>query len=277
VTAHALQGRRASRETDDRKRFWALTWTLAVTDWKLRFYGSVLGYFWSLGRPFLLFGVIYLVFSEFVKLGAEVKHYPVYILFALVMFQFFGETTSNGLTSLVDREHLLRKVRFPRLVIPLAVSLTSFFNLLMTLLAVMVFAVANGVHPMWSWLQLPLLVGILAVLSLGVAMLLSALFVRYRDVAPIWEVFSQALFYASPILYVTTMVPGSFQHAYVAAPLAAIFAQMRHAMIDPTAPPAWEAIGGAERLLIPGGIVVGAFALGWWVFHREAPRIAEHL
>ena len=63
MTAHALQGRHATREPDERRRFWALTWTLAVTDWKLRFYGSVLGYFWSLARPFLLFGVIYLVFS----------------------------------------------------------------------------------------------------------------------------------------------------------------------------------------------------------------------
>ena len=277
MTAHALQGRRATREADERRRFWALTWTLAITDWKLRFYGSVLGYFWSLARPFLLFGVIYLVFSEFAKLGENVLHYPVYILFALVMFQFFAEVTSNGLTSLVDREHLLRKVRFPRLVIPLAITLTSLFNLLMTLLAVLVFATANGVYPRWSWLQLPLLVAILAALGLGVAMLLSALFVRYRDISPIWEVFTQALFYASPILYVSTMVPESFQHPYVAAPLAAIFCQMRHAMIDPAAPPVWEAIGGAERLLIPGGIIVVAFALGWWVFHREAPRIAENL
>jgi ABC-2 type transport system permease protein len=276
VTASALRTR-SFVPSEEVSRFWSLTWTLAVTDWKLRFYGSVLGYFWSLARPFLLFGVIYLVFSKFAKLGDEVKHYPVYILFALVLFTFFAETTGNGLASLVDREHLLRKVRFPRLVIPLAVALTSLFNLLMTLLAVMVFAIANGVYPRWSWLQLPLLVAILVVLSVGVAMLLSALFVRYRDIAPIWEVFSQALFYASPILYVTTMVPESFQHPYVAAPLAAIFAQMRHAVIDPSAPPAWEAIGGADRLLIPGGIIVGAFVLGWWVFHREAPRIAENL
>jgi len=267
----------ADRKNEDLHRFWALTWTLAVTDWKLRFYGSVLGYFWSLMRPFLLFGVIYLVFSKFAKVGDAVKHYPVYILFALVLFQFFGETTANGLRSLVDREHLLRKVRFPRLVIPLAVTLTSLFNLLMTLLAVMVFAVANGVYPRWSWLELPVLVGLLLILSLGVAMLLSALFVRYRDIAPIWEVFSQALFYASPILYVTTMVPESFQHAYVASPLAAVFCQMRYAIIDPTAPPVWEAIGGAPRLLIPLGLIAIAFALGWWVFRREAPRIAENL
>jgi ABC-2 type transport system permease protein len=87
---------------------------------------------------------------------------------------------------------------------------------------------------MWSWLQLPLLIAILVALSFGIAMFLSAMFVRYRDIAPIWEVISQALFYASPVLYVTTMVPESFQHAYAASPLAALFAQMRHAVIDPT-------------------------------------------
>ena len=119
---------------------------------------------------------------------------------------------------------------------------------------------------------------ILAVLSLGLAMLLSALFVRYRDISPIWEVFAQALFYASPILYVTTMVPESFQHAYVAAPLAAIFCQMRHAMIDPDAPPVWEAIGGAERLLIPGGlIVIGVRARLVGVPPRGAPYRREPL
>ena len=161
--------------------------------------------------------------------------------------------------------------------IPLSVALTSLFNVADDAVAVMVFAVANGVYPTWWWLQLPLLVGILAVLGLGIAMLLSALFVRYRDVAPIWEVISQALFYASPILYVTTMVPESYQHAYAANPLAAIFTQMRHAMIDPTAPPVWEAVGGAERLADPGWDRRRGVRARLWVFHREAPRIAENL
>ena len=237
----------------------------------------MLGYFWSLARPFLLFGVIYLVFSEFAKLGDEVKHYPVYILFALVLFQFFAETTSNGLTSLVDREHLLRKVRFPRLVIPLAVALTSLFNLLMTLLAVMVFAIANGVYPMWSWLQLPLLVGILAVLSLGIGDAavgaVRPLPGRRADLGGLLP--GAVLRVTDPVRHDdgARELPARLRRR----PLAALFAQMRHAMIDPSAPTAWEAIGGAERLLIPGGIVVGAFALGWWVFHREAPRIAENL
>jgi len=262
---------------DDLRRFWNLTWTLAVTDFKLRFYGSLLGYVWTLARPFALFGVIYVVFSEFANLGADVPNYPVYILFALVHFQFFAEITNGSVTSLVQRENLLRKVRFPRLVIPMAVALQALFNLGMTLVAVFIFAIANGIYPAWSWLQLPLLVGALLMLGVGIGMTLSALFVRYRDIQPIWDVLAQMLFYGSPILYVTTMVPDEFQHAYTASPIASVLAQMRHAIIDPNAPPVWEAIGGAERLLIPGGLIVGAFVLGWWVFNREAPRIAENL
>lgn len=262
---------------DDLHRFASLTWTLAVTDWKLRFYGSLLGYAWTLARPFMLFGVIYVVFAEFADLGADVPHYPVYVLFAMVLFQFFSEIVGGSLSSLVSRENLLRKVRFPRLVIPMAVALTALFNLAMTLVAVFIFALASGVRPRLAWLELPLLVVLLLMLGLGIGMLLSALYVRFRDIQPIWDVTSQMLFYASPVLYVTTMIPDEFQHAFVANPLAAILAQMRFAVIDPQAPPVWEAIGGAPRLLIPAAIMVSALALGWWVFRREAPRIAENL
>ncbi len=261
----------------DRHRTWSLAWTLAATEWKLRFYGSALGYVWSLARPFLLFGVIYIVFVEFAKLGEGVKHYAVYILFALVLFQFFLEITTGGVSALVEREGLLRKVRFPRMVIPLSVLLTALLNLGGTLVAALIFALLSGAYPTWGWLQLPLLIGIVGVFGMGIGMLLGALFVRYRDIKPIWDVVSQTLFYASPILYVTTTVPDAYEHAYSANPLAATFAQMRHAMLDPAAPTAWEATGGAVRLLVPIGIVVIAMALGWWVFKREAPRIAEHL
>ena len=261
----------------DLPRFWNLTWTLATTDWKLRFYGSVLGYAWTLARPFLFFGVIYLVFTEVVGLNKQVPYYGVYILFALVTFQFFAEATTGCLLSLVIREGLLRKIRFPRLVIPLSVVLTAIFNLGMTLVAVFIFAIASGVHPAWSWLELPFLLLVIAVLATGVGLLISALYVRYRDVQPIWEVLSQMLWYASPILYVSTLVPADLRALYQVNPIASVMAQIRHAVIDPTAPSAAELIGGADRLLIPAGIVVGVFALGLWVFNREAPRIAENL
>ena len=261
----------------DLRRFWALTWTLAATEFKLRFYGSVLGYVWTLARPFMFFAVIYFVFTEIVGLDKNVPNYGVYILLALVLFQFFIEATTGCVPSLVVRENLLRKMRFPRLVIPLSVVLTSLFNLAMTLTAAFVFVLASGITPRWSWLELIAIVAILAFFATGVGLLLSALFVRYRDVQPIWDVTSQMLFYASPVLYVSSMVPESYQQPYHANPIAALLTEMRHAVVDPGARHAWEAIGAAPRLLIPAGIVLGSFALGMWVFRREAPRIAENL
>ena len=198
---------------DDLRRFWSLTITLAATDFKLRFFGSVLGYLWTLVRPLLLFGVIYVVFTEIVRFGAGVEHYPVYLLTSIVLFSFFGEATSRGVTSLVERENLLRKIRFPRLVIPLSVALASLFNLLANMIAVFVFVFISGIDPRPDWVQVPLLIAMLVVLATGVTMLVSALYVRYRDMDPIWEVALQLLFYASPILYVITFVPEDFRQA----------------------------------------------------------------
>ncbi|MDA0182373.1 ABC transporter permease [Solirubrobacter phytolaccae] len=259
------------------RRTWTLAWVLAVTEWKLRFYGSFLGYLWSLARPFALFGVIYLVFSEFAKLGDDVPHYAVYILFAIVLFTFFGEIAGGSVQSLVARESLLRKVRFPRLVIPLSIVLGALFNVGMTLVAVLIFALLNGVYPMWTWIELPFLVGALLIFAAGLGMLLGSLFVRFRDIAPIWDVVQQALFYGSPILYVATMVPEEYRDVYLINPIAAVLTQMRHAMVDHNAPSIFDAVGEPWHLLITAVIVFGSFALGLWVFQREAPNIAENL
>jgi ABC-2 type transport system permease protein len=261
----------------DLRRFWSLTYTLAATDFKLRFFGSALGYLWTLMRPLMLFGVLYFVFTEVVRFGGDIKDYPVYLLSAIMLFTFFSETTARGVTSLVERENLLRKVRFPRMVIPLAVTLTALFNLGMTLIAVAIFAVISGVYPTWGWLELPVIILLLALLATGIGMLLSSLYVRYRDMQPIWDVTQQVLFYASPILYVATLVPPKYQHAYMCNPLASLLSAMRHAVVDPTAPTAATLIGGTARLLIPLGLIAIAVVIGAWVFNREAPRIAENL
>jgi ABC-2 type transport system permease protein len=262
---------------DDLRRLFNLTVMLAATDFKLRFFGSALGYLWTLMRPLLLFSVLYFVFTEVVRFGEGIPHYPVYLLSAIVLFTFFSETTSRGVTSLVERESLLRKVRFPRLVIPLSVALHAMFNLGLNLVVVFTFVLASGISPRASWLELIPLIGLLVVLSTGVTMLLSALYVRYRDMQPIWEVVLQVLFYASPVIYVTETLPDSIEREAMASPITAILTQMRHALIDPNAPTAAEAIGGGARLLIPLGVIVAVFLLGAWVFMREAPRIAEDL
>jgi ABC-2 type transport system permease protein len=262
---------------DDLRRLVNLTFTLAANDFKLRFFGSALGYLWSLMRPLLLFGVLYFVFTEVVRFGAGVNHYPVYLLAAIVLFTFFSETTSRGVTSLIERETLLRKIRFPRLVVPLSVALHAAFNLGLNLLVVFVFVFASGIDPRWTWLEMVPLILLLVMLSTGTTMLLSALYVRYRDIQPIWEVILQVLFYASPIIYVTESFPDSIEREAMANPITAILTQMRHALIDADAPTAAEAIGGGGRLLIPLLVIAVVFALGIYVFAREAPRIAEDL
>src|SRR5438270_13361122 len=142
------------------RRFFELTLTLARTEFKLRYFGSALGYLWSLIRPLLFFGVLYFVFTVIFQIGKGVPHYGVYLLTGIVLWSYLAEATSGCVQCLVQREALLRKVRFPRMVIPLSVSLTSMFNLGMNFIAVLVFALADGITPRLSWLWLlPVVLG----------------------------------------------------------------------------------------------------------------------
>jgi ABC-2 type transport system permease protein len=264
----------------DPKRFFALTRTLTMTDFKLKFYGSALGYLWQLIRPLMLFGVLYVVFTHFVKFGAGVHFYPATLLLGIVLYSFVSEAIGNSVDSVVAREPLVRKIQFPRLVIPATVVATAFLNLLLNLVAVFIFALASGVEPGVRWLELPLILGAAILLSGGIGMLVSSLYVRYRDVRPITDVLLQILFYATPIFYpVERITDETLRHLVVMLnPFAPIVQQARYALIDPEhAPSAAEAAGGIPNLLVPGAVIVGLFALGLYVFNRQAPRIAEEL
>jgi ABC-2 type transport system permease protein len=262
----------------DARRFVHLAVTLATNEFKLRFFGSTLGYLWQLMRPLLLFGVLYVVFTEFVRLGSGVPFYPVVLLMNIVLFTFFLEGTGGAISSVVDREGLVRKVQFPRMAIPASVVLTATFNLALNLVVVLLFAVANGVTPRLAWLEAVPLVLLLATLTTGVAMLLSALYVRFRDVRPIWDVVAQALFYATPVIYtIDSLHRERIAELLMLNPLAVILEQMRHAVIDPNAPTAAAAAHGAARLVIPLAIIGLVATVGFWYFNREAPRIAEDL
>lgn len=263
----------------DPRRLVHLSMTLAAMEFKLRFFGSVLGYLWQLMRPLMLFGILYVVFTQFVRLGEGIAFYPAILLTGIVLYTFFADATGGSVTAVLDRENLVRKIEFPRLVVPVSVILLAYFNLMLNLLAVLVFVLATGVAPRIEWLALPLLLLPLGAFAGGLAMLLSALYIRFRDVKPIWEVILQIAFYVSPILYVLEILPTlTLQHLVIwFNPLATILVQARHSLIDENAPNSWDAAGGPEYLFIPGAIVVGVLILGFWVFNREAPRIAEEL
>jgi len=262
----------------DLRRFWNLTRTLAATDWKVRFYGSALGYVWSLLRPLLLFGIVYFVFSYVVKAGAGVQDYGVMLLLAMILYFFFGEVTGAGVTSMVDRESLLRKVGFPRAVVPLSVALVAAMNLALNLVVLAIFVVVSGVSPRWTWLALPVPFALMLVLATGTAMLLSALYVRYRDIRPIWEVVLQALFYATPILYpIEKVIDHSPALAKIALmnPIAALIQESRHLLTGATS--LSDALGSPVLVLVPLAILVAVTWLGLYVFDRMAPHAAEEL
>jgi ABC-2 type transport system permease protein len=281
---HPIKG--PSALGSDPRRLWHLTWALAKTEFKLTFFGSALGYLWQLMRPLLLFGVIYLVLSNS-KLASENNrpYYGAALLLGIVLFTFFSEASGGAVSSLVNRENLVRKIEFPRLAVPVSIVITALMNLSLNLVPVLIFlfAAGGGVH--WSWLELPLLVLMLAAFTAGLAMILSVSFVSYRDVRPIWDVVLQMTFYASGIFIAIAGIGAihvfgvkvSLSHVLMANPFAAILEQARHVFIDHSYPTAASAIGGGALILIPLGIGFATVVGGFVLFDRRAPRVAEQL
>lgn len=264
-----------------RRRFFNLTWMVATSDFKLTYFGSVLGYLWSFMQPLLFFGVLYLVFGVILAgaFGKKVTDFPVLLLMNIVLFTFFQAASGASVASVVVRENLVRKMHFPRLVIPLAVVCTAAIQLVLNLAVVMIFILIYGLSPRATWALLPVIAAAFIVLTCGVAMLLSSLYVRYRDVAPIWSVISQALFYASPVFITIEAIQRHGLWAtrfYMFNPLAAILEQARYWIIG-NGPSTPQAMGGYGWAMVPLAILVAIVVLGYWKFSREAPLIAEEL
>lgn len=267
------------------RRFFDLLWLMAATEFKRVYFGTVLGYLWSLIRPLALFGVLLFVFAHVLKVGSEIHNYPVLLLLGIVQFTFFQEATSNAISSVVSQEAIVRKTQFPRLVIPLSTVLTAFFNFCLNLIVVFVFILAWGVTPGWTWLLYPVALAALFALTTAISMAFSVLFVRFRDVAIIWVVGAQVLFYATPILYPIGSLgiareDRRLEELLMLNPLSVIFEQIRVWILrEPReyAPTAVEAAGGWLHLLPALAIFLAVCAYGVWIFNREAPRVAEEL
>jgi len=260
------------------KRFAALVWTIAVSQFKLKFYGSALGYLWQLMRPLLMFGVLYLFFTQILRFQ-EVEYYPVVLLQGIVIFTFLSESSTGSVGALVENEILVRKIQFPRLAIPFAVVLTALFNFLINYVVVFIFLIIQGGSPHWTWLyEFPLLLVLLVILVTAISTLLSALFVRYRDIRPIWEVLLQTLYFVSLVLIpIEAVTNQTLQKLLLINPFACIVEQLRHAVVSPSAPTVLEIFDNPLLLAIPVTIAVALCVVAFIVFDRMAPRVAEEL
>ena len=267
---------------DDPRRLWRLAYTLASTDFKLKFFGSFLGYLWQLVHPLMLFGVLYLMFSLALNLDQGVEYYPVALLLGIVLFSFLGEATGQAVRSLMQRESLVRKVDFPRLAVPMASVMTAVFNLALNLVPVVVFLLASGGAPQWGWLGFAAAAGVLVLFAFGLAMLLSVGFVRFRDVDPIWAVILQIMFYSSGVFF-TFQAIQSHKHGQLLVdillcnPFAMLLATARHWLVDASWEAPWDAMSSAWLMLVPIGIIIGVLVGGFLVFRRQAPLVAEDL
>ncbi|MGI8557201.1 MAG: ABC transporter permease [Solirubrobacteraceae bacterium] len=251
---------------------------IAVNDFKKTYFGTALGYLWTVMRPLMLFAVLLVVFTKVVRFGSGVPHYPVLLLFNIVIFGFFQEATSVAVSSIVGQEGIVRRTQFPRLVIPLAVVLTTMINLALNLVVVFVFILAFDITPTWTWLLLPVVLLALAILTTAVSMIVSSLYPSFRDIGIIWSVFVTALFYATPVLYpIEKVTSHGLRDIILLNPIAPLLELGRKWVIDPhTAFPAAGA-GGYAQLLAPVAIYVAICLFAVWIFNREAPRIAEKL
>lgn len=253
---------------------------LTKTDFKLRYQGSVLGYLWALLRPLMMFAIMYVVFAKLLKFGGDIPHYAVYLLCGTSMWSFFTECTNQGIQAVVQRGDLLRKISFPKYIVVVSSTLTAVINMLINLGVIIIFALINGVTPSWHWLLVPLSLVELYLLSLGIALLLGSINVKYRDITSIWEVFMQALFYAVPIIYPVSMVAATSDLAakvILLNPIAQAIQDIRFNLITTESITIWNYLHNPVAIVVPIVITVAILIIGAFVFRAKSRFFAEEV
>jgi ABC-2 type transport system permease protein len=252
---------------------------LSITQFKLKYTGSALGYVWSLVKPLMLFGIMYLVFSVLLKAGGDDKKFPVELLFGIVLWTFFVESTTLAMNAIAGASDLIRKAYFPRWILVVSSTTSALLTFAInTLLVIVVTLLLGQLHPSaWS-LVAPLYYIELVILVLGLSLLLSALFVFFRDLGHIWEILSLVLFYGSSVVFPFTRIPASLRGLAGLNPIAQIVQDVRHALVDPSDPriPSMATLIG-PRVIIPILLTLVVLAVGFVVFNRLTPRFAEAL
>lgn len=253
-----------------RNNYLFLTAVMAVSDFKVKYDNSALGYLWSLLKPLLMFGTLYLVFSVFVRW--QVEGYKLYLLLGIILWNFLSEVTTNSMVLLHGKASIVKKVYFPRWIIVIASSLTSVLTLLLNMVVFFIFFIVSGAHFQGSgWFLIVYLLE-LYVLVVGLALLLCSLYPKFRDIHHIWEVFVQLGFWATPVIYPVSIVPEKYHTWIFLNPVARIIQGCRQALMGQ----------GDQFLSLANHIIIIAvsvfvFTAGWVMFNRLSHSFAEDL
>ena len=269
------------------RRHLNLTRELAVTQFKLKYTGSVLGYLWSLLKPLMTFAIMYAVFDRLLHAGQTSDRFTMQLLVGIVIWTFFAETTITAVNTIVVNGNLINKASFPRAILVVASSLTALMTFAINLsLIVLIAGLSHNLALGWHSLAVfPLLIELYA-LVIGISLLLSALFVFYRDLGHIWEIFTQLLFYGSAVVFPLSLngkvengvlEPIRIMRVIALNPVAQIIEDIRHALVTEDSRVPWTSTLLGARIAFPLAVTVTVAVVGLAVFQRLAPRFSESL
>jgi ABC-type polysaccharide/polyol phosphate export permease len=249
-----------------------LIWMLAKTDFKLRYHGSALGYLWALLKPLLTFAVLNFVFSSmFNPRGTGVDTYSLQLLVSLMMFFFFSEGTSSGMSSLLSKAQLVTKIYVPRWTIILASTINATLIFLMNLLVIAFFFALKGFMPHWPAIAMFFVFSIfIYIIILSFALITAPLYVKFRDLSMIWEVMLMIIMYASPIIYPLVTIPAKYHQLILLNPLAFIIHFTKESLIN-------NHFATPAQYLIFSAIVFGTFVLSIFSYRKFIPKVAEEI
>lgn len=255
---------------------------LVKTDFRLRYQGSFLGIAWSVLKPLMMFCVMYVVFGKFLRMSDGTSTYPVVLLLGISSWQFVTESTSIGLRSVVERGDLLRKIHFPNYIVVVSATMGAMISYAINLVVVLVFALIARVQFTWRVVLLPINIIELYAVTLGLTLIMATLYVYFRDIAHIWEVLQQVIFYAMPIIYPLSYVTdrggilATLARMELLNPFAQTIQDIRHNFIAPeTQPTIWNQFSNPAIKAIPIVLTLLCLGLGIYLFRRNSRRFAE--
>ena len=261
---------------------WVVLRGLVKTDFRLRYQGSFLGIAWSVLKPLMMFCVMYVVFGKFLRMSDGTSTYPVVLLLGISSWQFVTESTSIGLRSVVDRGDLLRKIHFPNYIVVVSATMGAMISYAINLVVVLVFALIARVQFTWRVVLLPINIIELYAVTLGLTLIMATLYVYFRDIAHIWEVLQQVIFYTMPIIYPLSYVTdrggilATLARMELLNPFAQAIQDIRHNFIAPeTQPTIWNQFSNPAVKAIPIVLTLLCLGLGIYLFRRNSRRFAE--
>lgn len=254
----------------DWRELWAyreLLWVLTARDIRVRYKQTVLGAAWAIIRPFTTMVIFSVVFGQLAKIPSEGYPYPVFVYAALLPWTFFSAAISTSGQSLVGSSHLVSKVYFPRLIIPLASAGAGLVDLLISTGILLLLMLWYGVGWSWNLLAAPVLLLAVVFAALGVGTLLSALTVAYRDFTHITPFLVQIWLYVTPVVFPVSLVPQPWQWLLYLNPMTGLVEGFRSAFLGKP----FDLPG----LSISLAVAIGVFVLGVAYFERVERRFAD--